>query len=171
MSLTFRKILVPTDFSETAATALYYAKELARQFGAELHLLHVCEDPMLLSGWPTFTSESTSDIGEEAAVLRDQLKTLVTTEGAEPLKTEVHVVVGQPTGFAIAQYALDGEFELIVMGTHGRGPVTHALLGSVAEKVVRSAPCPVLTIRHPSRRKAAADQLRNTAASAAVPPS
>jgi nucleotide-binding universal stress UspA family protein len=168
MSLAFRKILVPTDFSETAETALYYAKELARQFDAELHLLHVCEDPMLLSGWPTFSAGPTSDVGEEAAVLREQLKTLVPAGDGKPLATEVHVIVGQPTGLAIAQYALDGEFELIVMGTHGRGVVTHALLGSVAEKVVRSAPCPVLTIRHPSHRKAAADQLRNTAETAAV---
>jgi nucleotide-binding universal stress UspA family protein len=82
------------------------------------------------------------------------------------VKTGVHVIVGQPTGLAISQYALEGEFELIVIGTHGRGPMTHALLGSVAEKVVRTAPCPVLTIRHPSRRAAAADHLRSTALTA-----
>ena len=64
------------------------------------------------------------------------------------MKTEVHVILGQPTGLAISRYAAEHEFEIIVMGTHGRGSLTHALIGSVAEKVVRSAPCPVLTIRH-----------------------
>ena len=60
MSLAFRKILVPTDFSETAGTALYYAVQLARQFDGELHVLHVCEDPMLLAGWPHLRIRSRS---------------------------------------------------------------------------------------------------------------
>jgi nucleotide-binding universal stress UspA family protein len=166
MSLVFRKILVPTDFSETAGTALHYGKELARQFGAELHVLHVCEDPMRLAGLPALASGPVVDVNEEAAVLREQLEKLVMPEDGMPLRTEVHVIVGQPTAMAIARYALDREFELIVMGTHGRGALTHALMGSVAEKVVRLAPCPVLTIRHPSHRKIAADRLRDATAAA-----
>jgi nucleotide-binding universal stress UspA family protein len=147
MSLVFRKILVPTDFSETADTALYYAKELALQFGAELHLLHVCEDPMLLSGWPLSEPGSAAEVGEEAAALREQLTNLIPPERRKQLKAEVHVILGDSTGASISRYAQDGEFELIVMGTHGRGAIGHTLMGSVAEKVVRSAPCPVLTIR------------------------
>lgn len=147
MSLVFRKILVPTDFSETADTALYYAKELALQFGAELHLLHVCEDPMLLSGWPLFEPGSPPEVGKEAAALRERLTNLIPPERRKQLKAEVHVILGESSGVAISRYAKDGEFELIVMGTHGRGAISHALMGSVAEKVVRSAPCPVLTIR------------------------
>ena len=162
MSLVFRKILVPTDFSETAGTALHYAKELARQSGGELHLLHVGEDPMLLAGWTALASGPTPEVNEEAAALREQLKSLFTPEDRTQLKTEVHVIAGQPTDLAISRYAVEGEFELIVMGTHGRGALTHALLGSVAEKVVRSAPCPVLTIRHPSHRKIAIDRLGAT---------
>jgi universal stress protein A len=161
MSLAFRKILVPTDFSETAETALYYAEQLARQFDGELHVLHVCEDPMQLASWPLLASGPAPEVGEEAAALRAQLKTLLKS-GNGSLKAEVHVIVGQPTGLAISRYAAEHEFELIVMGTHGRGPFSHALLGSVAEKVVRSAPCPVLTIRHPSHRKITADRLRET---------
>ena len=76
----------------------------------------------------------------------------------------MHVVVGQPTGLAISQYAAEHEFELIVMGTHGRGALAHALMGSVAEKVVRSAPCPVLTIRHSTEHKLAAERLQGTSA-------
>lgn len=164
MSLVFRKILVPTDFSETAATALYYAKELARQFDAELHLLHVCEDPMLLAGWPVLAANAAPEVGEEAASIREQLKNLFSPEDRAQLKTEVHVIVGEPTGLAISRYAVEGEFELIVMGTHGRGALTHTLVGSVAEKVVRSAPCPVLTIGHPTHRKIAAERLQDTPA-------
>ena len=166
MSFAFRKILVPTDFSETGEAALHYAKELARQFNAELHLLHVCEDPVLPAGWSMLASGPAPDVGEEAAALREQLKKLLTAEDQKLLKTEVHVILGQPTGLAISRYAVEGEFELIVMGTHGRGPVTHALMGSVAEKVVRSAPCPVLTIRHPTHRKIAIERLRDIGAAA-----
>ena len=77
MSLAFRKILVPTDFSETAETALYYAEQLARQFDGELHVLHVCEDPMLLDGWPRLASGPAPEVGEEAAALRAELKALL----------------------------------------------------------------------------------------------
>ena len=80
------------------------------------------------------------------------------------MKVEVHVIVGQPTGLAISQYAAEHEFELIVMGTHGRGALAHALMGSVAEKVVRSAPCPVLTIRHSAERQLAVERLQETSA-------
>jgi nucleotide-binding universal stress UspA family protein len=160
--MVFRKILVPTDFSETAETALYYAKELAHQFDAELHLLHVGEDPMRLAGWPVLISAPGPEVGEEVAVLREELTQLLASDDRTPLKAEVHVVIGQPTGLAISRFAAEHEFELIVMGTHGRGPFTHALMGSVAESVVRSAPCPVLTIRHPTHRRVTLDQLRET---------
>lgn len=162
MSVVFRKILVPTDFSETAETALHYAKELARQFGAELHLLHVSADPMLLAGWPVLPAGQDPEAGEEAAPIREQLKNLFSPEDRAQLKTDVHVMVGGATGLVILRFAVKGEFELIVMGTHGRGALTHMFLGSVAEKVVRSAPCPVLTIRHPMHRKIAAERLQET---------
>jgi nucleotide-binding universal stress UspA family protein len=160
MALTFRKILVPTDFSETAEVALGYAIDLSRQHGAELHLLHVGEDSMLLAGWASLAGGPIVDVNEEAAALRDQLRELVNAEDQRTLRTEVHVIVGQPTGAAISRYALDGGFDLIVMGTHGRAPIVHALLGSVAESVVRSAPCPVLTIRHPASRQEVTERLR-----------
>ena len=166
MSLVFRKILVPTDFSETAETALSYAVQLARQFGGELHVMHVCEDPMQLAAWPVLSSGSAPEVGEEAAALRAELKNLLRAADPVPGKAEVHVIVGQPTGLAISQYAAEHEFDLIVMGTHGRGALAHILMGSVAEKVVRSAPCPVLTIRHPTHRKIAAERLRETSAPA-----
>jgi len=162
--MVFRKILVPTDFSETAETALYYGVQLARQFGGELHIMHVCEDPMQLTAWPVLPPGAAPEVGEEAVAIRALLKSLIPADDRTPLKTEVHVIVGQPTGLAISQYAAEHEFELIVMGTHGRGALAHALMGSVAEKVVRSAPCPVLTIRHSTERKLAAERLQETSA-------
>ena len=162
--MVFRKILVPTDFSETAETALYYGVQLARQFAGELHIMHVCEDPMQLAAWPVLPPGPAPEIGEEAAAIRALLKSLIPADDRTPLKAEVHVIVGQPTGLAISQYAAEHEFELIVMGTHGRGALAHALMGSVAEKVVRSAPCPVLTIRHSAERQLAVERLQETSA-------
>ncbi|HVH26140.1 MAG TPA: universal stress protein [Vicinamibacterales bacterium] len=164
MGVVFRKILVPIDFSEPSKTALHYARELALQSGAELHLVHVGEDPMLLAGWPALAVDSATEIGEEAAAIREQLTQLLTTDDRARIKSGVHVIVGQPVGLAISRFATEGEFELIVIGTHGRGGLTHILMGSVAEQVVRSAPCPVLTIRHPTHRKAAVERLRADAA-------
>ena len=152
MSLTCKKILVPIDFSETAETALHYAKELARQAGGELHLLHVVDDPMLLAAWPIVAGGPAVETGDEGAAVRERLENLLTPLERAQMRTEADVIVGDPTGFAISRYAAENEFELIVMGTHGRGALAHAVLGSVAEHVVRSAPCPVLTIRHPAHR-------------------
>ena len=115
---------------------------------------------MLLAGWPVLPGDSTAEVGDEAAPVREQLSELITADDRARLKTGVHVITGQPTGLAISRFATQEECELIVIGTHGRGALTHALMGSVAEKVVRSAPCPVLTIRHPTHRKAAIDRLR-----------
>src|SRR5689334_3339340 len=98
MSMVFKKILVPMDFSETAETALHYARELARQAGGELHLLHVVDDPMLLAAWPMWTGGPAIETGEEGAAIRERLTNLMTPEDRAQLKTEVHVIVGDPTG-------------------------------------------------------------------------
>jgi nucleotide-binding universal stress UspA family protein len=165
MTLTFRKILVPVDFSEAAGTAVEYAQELARHFKAELHLLHVREDSTLVAGWPMHAAGAVQEMGEEAAPLHGQLDRLIPPDKRSELSVAAHVVIGQSAGVAIARYALDGDFDLIVMGTHGRSALAHALMGSVAEKVVQSASCPVLTIRHPTHKKMAADRLRAAPAS------
>lgn len=124
---------------------------------------------MLLAGWPVLAAGPAPEVGEEAAAIREQLKTLLSSEDRAQLKTGVHVVVGSPTGLAISRYAAEHEFELIVIGTHGRGALAHTLLGSVAETVVRSAPCPVVTIRHPTHRTIAAERLKETSVPAGKP--
>ena len=145
----FTRILAPTDFSPTSDAALAYARALARKFGASLHLLHVFEEPLLLGA---VTAEAYVPEAPEvrAALMKEARECLEhrlrPDARAEPSATS-EIVTGSPAR-AIADYAASAGMNLIVMGTHGRGGVAHLLLGSVAERVVRMAPCPVLTVRH-----------------------
>ena len=143
--MSFTRILFPTDFSETAEHALDYVRDLAERHGARVHLLHVVRDP-----------KSQAWAGEAAGIVIPDLLQTWTAEAEgrmrelslNGIRTDRAVRVGHPFG-EIIRYARDNGIDLIVMGTHGRGPVEHMLLGSVAEKVVRKAPCPVLTVRKP----------------------
>ena len=138
------RILVPTDFSQPSEQAFTCAGRLAHRFGASLHLLHVVNRPLLAEGLAAeaFMSASTamgSDIAAEAhRRLREQA----------PEAASVDVVFGYAAR-AIVEYASRSGVDLIVMGSHGRTGIAHVLLGSVAEAVVRTAPCPVLTVRGP----------------------
>jgi nucleotide-binding universal stress UspA family protein len=149
------KILVPTDFSEPSDLALEYARALAEQFGASLHLLHVLEDPFAAGAWSG--EVYVADAPQLRASLR--LEASRRLEGALPpadrarLNVTTQVMAGSPAP-AIRDVADDGGFDLIVMGTHGRSGMAHLLLGSVAEKLVRTAPCAVLTIRGPATGRA-----------------
>jgi nucleotide-binding universal stress UspA family protein len=143
------RILVPTDFSATADAALRYARRLAEQFAASLHLVHAFEDPFTTAA---FASEMYATV---PLPLRQQLLQEAQSRLDERLPQAdrarfagtAEVATGS-TAKTIVEYAASIGADLIVMGTHGRGGVTHLLLGSVAERVVRTAPCPVLTIRH-----------------------
>ncbi len=140
-----KNILVPTDLSEGAEHALNYACELARSLGATVHLLNVIGIPVL--GVPelgvALTSSVIDSLIEENQAALDKLSQQSRYAGT----------IGQVllrTGDArdvINQTAKELDADLIVMGTHGRRGVSRALLGSVTETVVRSAPCPVLTVR------------------------
>jgi len=134
----FTRILVPTDFSASSAAALDYARMLAAQFGASLHLLHVLENGFLL---PTVADPQTVETG----TLR-QLRELLTTEDLKRGAVSV-VLRSDAVADEIVTYARSNGIDLIVMGTHGRGGLAHLLKGSVAERVVRTAPCMVLTDR------------------------
>jgi nucleotide-binding universal stress UspA family protein len=142
------RILVPTDFSATADAALEYACLLAERFGAHIQLLHVLDDPFVSEGMAAeaYISEAP---GIREAMLRDAREKLthraLLRRGTQ-VDTEVLFGHGART---IGEYAEARGVDLIVMGTHGRTGVAHLLLGSIAEKLVRTAPCPVLTVRHP----------------------
>lgn len=142
--MTVDRILVPHDFSETSAVAVRYAVALARTFGAGLHFLHV-ESVALFPMDPPFP------LGLEEAVdvaARERLLAIVSPAEQAALQPRFITRTGVPA-VEIVRYASEADADLIVMGTHGRGLIAHALLGSVAEQVVRTAPCPVLTVRDP----------------------
>lgn len=143
----FKKILVPTDFSKGSLHALGYACELAKKFGAELHLLHVMQDTIIadFEGPYMVAANIIEEMQEEA---RKQIEALPDPGLCAGTGVTRVVIVGAPF-LEILRYAKDNSIDLIVMGTHGRGAVAHVLMGSVAEKVVRKSSCPVLTVRHP----------------------
>jgi nucleotide-binding universal stress UspA family protein len=147
------KILVPTDFSDASEAALQYGRELAERFGASLHVLHVIQDPFTMpwaaEGLPVALGELL-DEWQRGAWKR--LHELV-PDAAEKGIT-VTTRIGSPFQ-EILSHAEEEGIDLVVMGTHGRGAVTHALMGSVAEKMVRKAPCPVLTVRSRVAKEAA----------------
>lgn len=150
--IALNNILVATDFSEPAAAALTYGRALARMFAATLHVVHVVGDLSRLAygadGYITTLPDMQRDV-ESAA--RDQLTTLLADEDAAKLPTRPVLITSNATAAAIIEYAARKRIDLIVTSTHGRGGVAHLLMGSVAERVVRTAPCPVLTVRHPER--------------------
>jgi nucleotide-binding universal stress UspA family protein len=149
--IALQHILVPTDFSEPSVNALRYARAFAENFGAALHLMHVVSDVSLAYAW--MAPEGALPVGIEPRDEMEkhvlaQLEQALTAEEKARFKARHIVKVGSPF-LEIVRYAKSENIDLIVMGTHGRGPIAHMLIGSVAEKVVRKAPCPVLTVRHP----------------------
>jgi len=145
--IALKHVLVPTDFSETSDRAVRYAKAFAKAFGATLHIVHVVEEP-----YGQFWAVEA--YGFSLAALQDEwikeagtrmAKVQAESEQAA-VTTVTSTVLGHPV-MEILRYAKDQNVDLIVMGTHGRGPLGHVVMGSVAERVVRKAPCPVLTVR------------------------
>jgi len=145
--INLKTILVPFDFSECSEAALRYGLELARRFDARVHLLHVVQDP-LTQPWaaegfsiPLFEVVDKWQKDAKARLARS-------VPQGDAGRVTVAATVAWPYA-EILRYALEHNVDLIVMGTHGRSGVSHFLLGSIAEKVVRRAPCPVLTVRSP----------------------
>jgi universal stress protein A len=151
MTFDISRILVPLDFSTNSRRALDYAYGLARKFDAALHLVHVCEVPSVmvasLDGYAIAYNEWTESVGEQAG---RQLATIAESLGDVKVTTEV-LFGGAPS--AILTAAATNQSDLIVMGTHGHGAVMHLLMGNVAERVVRMAPCPVVTVREPQAKE------------------
>lgn len=144
------RILVPTDFSATADAALDYACVLADRFGASIQLLHVLHDPFVADGMgaDAFLSEAPTMREAMRQDAQDRLSHRAAPRPGITLHIETEVLFGHGAR-TIADYAESRGADLIVMGTHGRTGVAHLLLGSIAEKLVRTAPCPVLTVRLP----------------------
>ncbi len=143
--MTATNFLVPVDFSEYSDHAVQYAAELARALGARLTLLHVIHElPVGVGDWAAGLPESylgdlEADVQQSLESAREQVK-------AAGVDADIVMVHGIPFQ-SIIDVARDRQADLIVMGTHGRTGLKHVLLGSVAERVVRHAPCPVLVVR------------------------
>jgi len=145
--LTLKTVLVPTDFSDASESALRFGKAMAEAFGASLHVVHVMED-LLAHAWAAevYVSSMPQLRDEIEKESRQRLGALLTDGEKGQFRAETALLAGNPF-LEIIRYAKAHDVDLIVMGTHGRGPIAHMLLGSVAEKVVRKSPCPVLTVR------------------------
>ena len=155
--IVLKNILVATDFSDSAAVALAYGRDLARTFTARLHLVHVVEDVMT-----RYSAEAAFVVPELQKTLEDNawrnVRALLTEDDRDlNIVTAVDSCATIPRG--IIEYAGTHDIDLIVTGTHGRGPIKHLLMGSVAERVVRTAPCPVLTVRAQERDFIAPDAM------------
>lgn len=144
-----RRILVPTDFSKFSQNALTYATAFAEKFSSEVLLLHVVQDlalfiPEAVLGTPAVTPP----VEQFIASAKTALERTVAEMKLPGIAIRPEVAEGVPFE-EIIRTAREKDVDLIVMGTHGHTGLAHMLMGSVAEKVVRKAPCPVLTVRHP----------------------
>jgi universal stress protein A len=140
-------VLVASDFGDTSEVALTYGCNLARAFGAKLHVLHVV-DRVTATGVAEFHPAGLDDLQddvEESAQKR--LERLIAGSDAARLGATPVVRTSAAVANAIVDYAKEADVDIIVVGTHGRGPVAHLFVGSVAERLVRIAPCPVLVVR------------------------
>jgi nucleotide-binding universal stress UspA family protein len=143
-----RRILFPTDLNESSGEAMAYACELVNRFDAELHLLHVLHE---LTATVPETELAVAVWGDYQREMRESAERALKGLRCSGLREEKIALrsdrFGSPAN-EIVQYAKDNDIDLIVIGTRGRSGLAHVLLGSVAERVVRHAPCPVLTVRH-----------------------
>ena len=149
--LVLRDVLVPVDFEPTSYHALAYGRDLARTFGARLHVLHVMEDGFALPGGTEGSLSAFPHLERDVeGNARDRLNALLTEEDRKA-GAMTAVRLGARPASSIVGYAAEIHADVIVMGTHGRSGTALGSIGSVAELVVRTASCPVLTLRqHPS---------------------
>jgi nucleotide-binding universal stress UspA family protein len=158
MNSIIKRILVPIDFSTYSDAAISYAADFAGRHGATIELIHVVEDPFLTGAWAPegLAASSAGLLDEVAASARIRLSATAAALAARGIVADVTVVSGPPPE-GIAERARAGRFDLIVMSTHGRTGLSPELIGSVAARVLRKAPCAVLTVRTDdvSRKRAA----------------
>jgi universal stress protein A len=146
MTLRLKKILIPTDFSDYSAAAGSYACELAARFDAELHLLHTLEHQYSLTPEFGLGLALPTQISESKLAAENALSGLLDSGWLANRKVVHRVLEGSPKA-EIVRYALAENIDMIVISTHGRTGLAQMLIGSVAETVVRTSPCPVLTVR------------------------
>jgi nucleotide-binding universal stress UspA family protein len=149
--IALKTVLVATDFSETSDVALRYGKALAQAFGASLHVVHVVQEPFAQPWAVEAYGFSLATLQEEwVREAKVRMEQTLTPDERTSFRAELVTLLGHPV-VEILKYANERNMDLVVIGTHGRGPLGHMVMGSVAERVVRKATCPVLTVHHPER--------------------
>lgn len=143
----FRRIVAPTDFSDCAEEAWRLAQRAARRLGSEIVLVHVFVEPPVY-GDPPAVAAGWRVVVEAEKWVADELAKWAEEARKKGITVRTVVRMGSPSA-QIVELASDEHADLVIMGTHGRGGVSRVLLGSVADRVIRTAPCPVLTVRKP----------------------
>ena len=165
--ITIQKVLVATDFSPVAETALIYGRALARTFDAQLHLVHVVDD---FSRFNYAEGAGLLPRARSARRSRGPAGKSSKARCGEDDRRELRAVAvlreGHSTAKEIADYARETAIDIIVVGATGRGALDRMLMGSVADKVIRQAPCPVLTVRHPEHEFVVPDALQRASQAA-----
>jgi nucleotide-binding universal stress UspA family protein len=154
MALRIREILVPTDFSRPARAAWEYAQELAIRMNSRVHLVHVLTPPPFALD-PLGTDGLLLQVADLLRESGREVKRALAREKARPAledRVRRRGLAGTPVE-EILRYVKKQRIDLVVMGTHGRGPIKHVFLGSVAERVVRNCPVPVVTLHGRARRR------------------
>jgi nucleotide-binding universal stress UspA family protein len=152
-----QRVLVPVDFSDCSRAALDYAALLAAEFGADIDVLHVWESPLYASPETMIylgdrATQTLADFARTQAgkLMEELMAKLVLRQGVG--RVQGRLESGRPFQ-VIVSVAQEGAYDLVVMGTHGRTGFSRLATGSVAERVVRMAPCPVLTVRAPNTKE------------------
>lgn len=148
MELDIKKILVPIDFSDYSKSSLKYAVSFANKFNAEITLIYVVEPVIYPPDFSMGQIAIPSVTAEWDLKAKEELEKLKKKEIPESIKVSIIIKTGKPF-FEIIEAAAEENIDLIIIATHGHSGVEHILFGSTAEKVVRKAPCPVLTLREP----------------------
>ena len=151
--MTIKNILVPTDFSAGAAEAVRYAFDMAVTFGATLHVMHVLENPfapgMLME---MYVPPSSQSFVEMERLAEEKLQASLSPEQRAQVQAVLSTRIGVPATEILDRLHEKPAIDLVVMATHGRGGAARFMMGSVADKLIRSAPCPVLTLREQVQR-------------------
>lgn len=146
----FTNIVVPYDFSEHSMAALETALRLARRLESNLHLVHVFKPPALTYGYAIGGASAATpaiDMLEIRGAAVSALQLVANQQTDVPTSLDIHVFEAANTSVSICDAAESLKADLIVMGTHGRTGFAHVFLGSVAERTIRTAPCPVVTVK------------------------
>lgn len=148
MALQVKNILWPTDFSPLSLAAIDCIRGYRDVFKAKLHVIHVCLPPMtpIIGMPPPAAAQLLMEPKDVLKPAEAQLKRLVEDKFGTPNRVQYEAIIGTPW-VEVCNYARENKIDLIILATHGRTGLRHVMLGSVAERIVQHAPCPVLVVR------------------------